>query len=327
MKKKVLVIGAGGFIGSHLAEKLSSLGYKVKAFVHYNSGNSWGWLDKLPSKNKLEVICGDVRNYDSIRSATIGIDTIFHLAALIGIPYSYTSPESYVETNIKGTLNVLQAGRDSNVKRFIHTSTSEVYGTAQFVPIDETHPINPQSPYAASKAGADYLALSFYRSFGLPVTVIRPFNTYGPRQSSRAVVPTIITQMLQKRSALKLGSLFPTRDLTFVEDTVEGFINAALSSKAIGEVINLGSNSEISIGDLAGLIAKILHSKIKIISEVQRKRPKASEVARLRADNNKAMSLLGWRPKYSLEEGLKKTVAWFSDKDNLKKYKAGVYTV
>nr|MDD5072716.1 NAD-dependent 4,6-dehydratase LegB [Candidatus Omnitrophota bacterium]MDD5310552.1 NAD-dependent 4,6-dehydratase LegB [Candidatus Omnitrophota bacterium]MDD5546022.1 NAD-dependent 4,6-dehydratase LegB [Candidatus Omnitrophota bacterium] len=324
-KKKVLVTGAGGFIGSHLTEKLSASGYKVKAFVHYNSRNSWGWLESSRCKNRIEIISGDIRDADIVRDAMRDVETVFHLAALIGIPYSYHSPEAYVETNIRGSLNILQAAKDSDVKKVVHTSTSEIYGTAQFVPITENHPINPQSPYAATKSAADLLALSFYRSFDLPVAVVRPFNTYGPRQSARAVIPTIITQILYGGKKIKLGALAPTRDLTYVEDTVDGFIRAGECRRAVGEVINLGSNSEISIGDLARLISLSLHRDVTIDSALERKRPEKSEVERLLADNAKARRLLGWSPKYSLEKGLLKTIAWF--KENKDIYKSGIYNV
>lgn len=324
-KKKVLVTGAGGFIGSHLTEKLSASGYEVKAFVHYNSRNSWGWLESSKCKERIEVISGDIRDADIVRYAMRDIEMVFHLAALIGIPYSYHSPEAYVETNIKGSLNILQAAKDLGVKKVIHTSTSEIYGTAQSVPIMEAHLVNPQSPYAATKAAADFLALSFYRSFNMPVAVIRPFNTYGPRQSARAVIPTIITQILYGKKKIKLGALTPTRDLTYVEDTVDGFIRIGECLESIGEVINLGSNSEISIGDLAKLISKYLNCDIKIDSEQERKRPVKSEVERLRADNTKAKRILNWTPKYTLEKGLKNTIAWF--KENKDIYKSGVYNV
>jgi len=324
-KKKVLVTGAGGFIGSHLTERLSFLGYRVKAFVHYNSKNSWGWLESAKCKEHIEVISGDVRDTDIVRCAMQDVDIVFHLAALIGIPYSYHSPEAYVQTNTKGTLNILQTAKDAGVKKIIITSTSEIYGTAQSVPINESHPINPQSPYAATKAAADLLALSFYRSFNLPVAVIRPFNTYGPRQSARAIIPTIITQILSGAKKLKLGSLTPTRDLTFVEDTVDGFIRAGESPKAIGEVINLGNNSEISIGDLARLVCQYLKCDIAIASDNERKRPGKSEVNRLLSDNSKAKRILGWQPKYTLEKGLKETIAWF--KENKEIYKSGIYNI
>lgn len=324
-KRKVLVTGAGGFIGSHLTEKLCDSGYKVKAFVHYNSRNNWGWLETSRCKNRIEVVSGDIRDADVVRDAMRDVDMVFHLAALIGIPYSYHSPEAYVETNIKGSLNILQTAKDFGVKKVIHTSTSEIYGTAQFVPITERHPINPQSPYAASKSAADLLALSFYRSFDLPVTLVRPFNTYGPRQSARAIIPTIITQLLYGNKEIRLGALKPSRDLTYVEDTVDGFIRAGEARGSIGQVINLGSNSEISIEDLARLIAGHLGRDVRIISTRERKRPEKSEVERLRADNAKARRILDWTPKCSLEKGLKKTIAWF--KNNRDIYKSGIYNV
>ena len=323
--KKILVTGAGGFIGSHLTERLVKSGCAVKAFLHYNSRNSWGWLEGSRYKDSIEIISGDIRDTDIVRHAMRDVDIVFHLAALIGIPYSYYSPEAYVETNVKGTLNILQAARDLGVKRIVHTSTSEVYGSAQFVPIAETHPLNPQSPYAATKSAADSLALSFYYSFNLPVTIVRPFNTYGPRQSARAVIPTIITQILNSQNDIKLGALTPTRDLTYVEDTVEGFILVGESKSAIGQVINIGNNSEISIGDLVKLICSLLKHDIKTAFDKKRKRPETSEVSRLMADNSKAKEILGWGPKYSLKEGLKKTILWF--KENKHNYKSGIYNV
>lgn len=323
--KKVLVTGAGGFIGSHLTEKLSASGYNVKAFVHYNSRNSWGWLDSSACKKHIEVISGDIRDADIVRHALRDVEIVFHLAALIGIPYSYYSPEAYVDTNIKGSLNILQAAKDSGVKRVIITSTSEIYGTAQSVPISETHPINPQSPYAATKAAADLLAMSFYRSFDLPIVIIRPFNTYGPRQSARAIIPAVITQILSNQKKIKLGALSPTRDLTYVEDTVDGFIRAGECASAIGEIINLGTNSEISIGNLTRLISKHLNCDIKIKSEQNRIRPKKSEVKRLIADNAKASRILNWAPKHGLEEGLQKTIKWFKQNKNI--YKSEIYNI
>lgn len=320
-----MVTGAGGFIGSHLVERLIAYGYRVRAFVHYNSRNSWGWLEGLTCKNKIEVISGDVRDADIVRFAMQDVHTVFHLAALIGIPYSYHSPEAYVDTNIKGTLNILQAAKDLDVKKIIHTSTSEIYGTAQFVPITEKHPVNPQSPYAASKSSADFMALSFYRSFNLPIVIARPFNTYGPRQSARAIIPTIITQMLSGKKKISLGSLTPTRDLTYVEDTVEGFIRCQNTPKAIGEVINLGSGTEISVKDLTVLIGKYLNCNIKIESDRVRMRPQKSEVERLLADNSKAKRILGWIPEYGIEKGLKKTISWFKENKNI--YKAGIYNI
>lgn len=323
--KKVLVTGAGGFIGSHLTEKLSSLGYRVKAFVHYNSRNSWGWLDSSVRKERIEVISGDIRDADIVRHAMRDVEIVFHLAALIGIPYSYHSPEAYVDTNIKGTLNILQSALDFGVKRVVLTSTSEIYGTAQFVPITESHPINPQSPYAASKSAADLLGFSFYKSFNLPVIIVRPFNTFGPRQSARAIIPTIITQILTGFKKISLGSLNPTRDLSYVEDTVRGFVMVGETRNGIGEVINLGNNNEISIRDLANLIAKIMGVSIILEEDTKRKRPIQSEVERLMADNSKAKKLLKWVPEYSLEKGLKKTIDWFKENNGM--YKSYIYNV
>lgn len=327
MSNKCLITGAGGFIGSHLLEALLKRGRKVKALVHYNSFNRWGWLDYLDDsiKESIEIISGDIIDPFCVKKAMEGCNKVYHLAALIGIPYSYYSPNSYVYTNIHGTLNVLQSARELNIEKVVHTSTSEIYGTAQFVPIAENHPINPQSPYAASKAGADLLALSFYRSFDLPVIVVRPFNTYGPRQSARAVIPTIVTQILAGRKEITLGSLEPTRDLTYVEDTVMGFIKAGESGNALGEVINLGNNNEISIRDLANLIAKIMGVNVTIKEDVRRKRPIKSEVDRLMADNSKAQKLLKWFPEYSFEDGLKKTISWFEK--NYEMYKSDIYNI
>ncbi|MDD5530149.1 MAG: NAD-dependent 4,6-dehydratase LegB [bacterium] len=322
---KCLVTGGAGFIGSHLCEALIEKGYKVRVFVRYNSRNFWGWIESLSCKDKIEVYTGDIRDYDSVKNSMKDIDSVFHLAALIGIPYSYVSPLAYIKTNVEGTYNIMEVAKELKIKKVIHTSTSEVYGTAQFVPITENHPINPQSPYSATKASADYIALSFYRSFGLPVSVVRPFNTYGPRQSARAVIPTIITQLLGGKKKIKLGSLHPTRDLTYVKDTVEGFIKIAESDKSIGEVINIGSNSEISIGELAKLIAKLMDKGIEIETDKERKRPGKSEVERLVADNAKATKILKWHSKYSLEEGLKETIKWFKSNKNI--YKSDIYNV
>jgi len=325
-EKNILVTGAGGFIGSHLAEALVKKGCNVRAFVHYNSFNRWGWIDYLDKhiKDSIEIFAGDVRDPHGVKKAMQDCGVVFHLAALIGIPYSYHSPDTYVDTNIKGTLNILQAARELEVAKIIHTSTSEVYGTAQYVPIDEKHPINPQSPYAATKAGADYLALSFYRSFNLPVVILRPFNTYGPRQSARAVIPTIITQILSGKRKIKLGALHPTRDLTYVKDTVQGFILAG-KSDMMGQVVNVGSNFEVSIGKLANLISELMEAEVELLSEEKRKRPDKSEVERLWAENKKAKELLGWTPSYSLEQGLKETIDWL--KENLHFYKPGLYNV
>lgn len=333
-KEKILVTGADGFIGSHLVEHLIDEGYNVRAFVFYNSFNSWGWLDTLPSviKNKLNVFSGDIRDPHGVKSAMVGCDAVMHLAALIGIPYSYHSPDTYIDTNIKGTLNILQAARELNIRRVLHTSTSEVYGTAQFVPITEEHPLQGQSPYSASKIGADQLALSFFRSFQTPVTIIRPFNTYGPRQSARAVIPTIITQIANGAQTIKLGSLHPTRDLSFVRDTASAFVAALEARTNIeGKVINLGSNFEISIGELAQLISELMNAKIKISGQLERVRPQGSEVERLWADNSKARKLLKWSPVYGgkegLSKGLKETIQWFLDKKNLGLYKSDLYNV
>jgi len=327
--KNVLVTGAGGFIGSHLVEVLVDRGCQVNAFIHYNSFNRWGWLDYIPKEitKSLHVFTGDVRDPHGVKKAMENAQVVFHLAALIGIPYSYHSPDTYVDTNIKGTLNVLQAARGLNVARLIHTSTSEVYGTAQFIPITEEHRINPQSPYAATKASADFLALTFFRSFQTPVVIIRPFNTFGPRQSARAVIPTIITQILQGQKVLKLGSTAPTRDLNFVKDTVRGFIQAAESDDGLGEVMNIGSGTEISIRELAYKIADIMGVTISIASEEARIRPEKSEVERLLADHNKARNLLHWAPEYSLEKGLKETIEWFRYNANKDFYKEGFYVI
>ena len=324
--KSVLVTGAGGFIGSHLAEELVDKGARVRCFVRYTSRNDWGFIDRLPSdiKKKMEVILGDLRDPDAVCRATKDSDVVFHLGALISIPYSYIHPREPVETNVLGTLNVLMAAKEYGVKKIVHTSTSEVYGTAQYVPMDEKHPLQGQSPYSASKIGADKIAESFYRTYDLPVAIIRPFNTYGPRQSARAVVPTIITQALMKEKVV-LGSLHPTRDLTYVRDTVDAFIEVAESPKSIGEIINIGSNFEISIGDLAKKILALMDKKVKIVSDPSRVRPEDSEVERLWCNNAKAKELLGWKPKTSLDEGLKWTIAWI--KENLDLYKPEFYII
>ena len=329
---KVLITGADGFIGSHLTEALVRNGFDVRAFVLYNSFNSWGWLDQSPPeiKEQLDVFAGDIRDSYGVKTAMQGCDIVFHLAALIAIPYSYHSPETYIDTNVKGTLNVVQAAKELGVSKVIHTSTSEVYGTAQFVPITEKHPLQGQSPYSASKIGADQIAMSFYTSFGTPVSIIRPFNTYGPRQSARAVIPTIITQIAGGQRNIKLGALNPTRDFNFVEDTISGFLKIAKSEAAIGEVINIGSNYEISVGDTANLIAELMKTNIKIETETNRLRPEKSEVCRLWCENSKAKKLLKWQPKYSgkkgLKEGLMKTIDWFTDPEVLQNYKTG-YTI
>ena len=331
--KKILVTGADGFIGSHLTEELVRRGHDVRAFVYYNSFNSWGWLDQSPREVRegLDVFAGDIRDPHGVRQALRGCDTVLHLAALIAIPYSYHSPDTYVDTNVKGTLNVLQAARDLGVERVVHTSTSEVYGTARFVPITEEHPVLGQSPYSATKIAADHLAYSFHAAFGLPVSIIRPFNTYGPRQSARAVLPTIITQLLGGARRLKLGATHPTRDFSYVADTVRGFIAVAESSAAVGQVINVGSNYEISVGDSARLIAEIMGVDIEIESDDQRLRPAASEVERLWADNSRARELCGWQPAYGglegFRRGLRETIDWFAVPANLSGYKAGIYNL
>lgn len=327
--KKILVTGADGFIGSHLTEELVKQGYEVRAFIFYNSFNSWGWIDSFPEeiKNKIEIFAGDIRDPNGVRVAMEGCDTVFHLAALIGIPFSYHSPDSYVDTNIKGTLNVLQAARLLKTERILVTSTSEVYGTAQYVPIDEKHPFQGQSPYSASKIGADRIAESFFRSFELPVTIVRPFNTYGPRQSARAVIPTIISQLLSGIEKIILGDLTPIRDFVYVKDTVNGFIEIAKSQKTIGEEINIATQSEISIGDLAQTIINIINPQAKIICDKQRIRPEKSEVKRLCGSNEKLKKLTNWQQMYSLKDGLKETIDWFSNKENLKRYKYEIYNV
>ncbi len=323
---KALVTGADGFIGSHLVEHLIDKGLEVKAFTYYNSFNTWGWIDSFPKEKQrqIEIFSGDIRDPNGVRQAMKGIDVVFHLAALIAIPFSYHSPDSYVDTNIKGTLNVLQAARDLGT-RVLVTSTSEVYGTAQYVPIDEKHPFQGQSPYSATKIGADRLAESFYRSFELPVTIVRPFNTYGPRQSARAVIPTIITQLLNGYQEIKLGSLTPTRDFNYVKDTVNGFYEIFKSDKTIGEEINIATQKEISIGELAKEIIEQINSNAKIICEEERLRPEKSEVNRLLGCNKKILELTDWTPKYSLQQGIQETIAWI--KENLKSYKADIYNL
>ena len=329
----VLVTGADGFIGSHLTETLVRQGYKVRAFVYYNSFNSWGWLDQCAEdvKGRFEVFPGDIRDPHGVKEAMKGCDAVLHLAALIAIPFSYHSPDTYVETNIKGTLNILQAARELDIKRVIHTSTSEVYGTARFVPITEDHPLQGQSPYSASKIGADQLAFSFYSSFNLPVVTIRPFNTYGPRQSARAVIPTIITQIANGAREIKLGSITPTRDFSYVKDTVAGFIAALQAEGGLGEVINLGSNFEISINETAQLIGDIMGISIEIISDEIRLRPEKSEVERLWADITKAKEILDWKPTYGgrdgFRRGLAETIDWFTQTGNLSAYKSGMYNL
>jgi len=317
--QKVLITGSGGFIGSHLTEELVKQGHKVRAFVFYNSFNSWGWIDSLPeeTKDKVDIFTGDVRDPHGVRKAMEGVDTVFHLAALIGIPFSYYSPDSYVDTNIKGTLNILQAARQLKTKRILVTSTSEVYGTAKYVPIDEEHPLQGQSPYSATKIGADRIAESFYLSFGLPITIVRPFNTYGPRQSGRAVIPSIIIQLLNGYKEIKLGDLAPTRDFVYIKDTVNGIIKIAESDKTIGEEINIATQSEISIGDLAQSIINIINPNTNIIQDKKRVRPGNSEVMRLFGSNKKIKNLTDWKQKYTLQKGLEETISWFKNHDNL----------
>jgi NAD dependent epimerase/dehydratase len=333
LPKKILVTGADGFIGSHLTEAVVRAGYDVRAFVLYNSFNSWGWLDRCAAdvRGKFEVFAGDIRDPHGVRAALKDCGTVLHLAALIAIPYSYHSPDTYVDTNVRGTLNVVQAARDRGIDRVIHTSTSEVYGTARFVPITEEHPLQGQSPYSATKIGADQIAMSFHAAFATPVTIVRPFNTYGPRQSARAVIPTIITQIAAGSRRIKLGALRPTRDFNYVADTVAGFVAALRTPAAVGQVINLGSNFEISIGDTALAIARVMGVDIEILCDQQRLRPDASEVERLWADNSKARALLGWRPDYDglagLERGLRETVDWFKEPTNLNLYRSDTYNL
>ena len=324
---KVLVTGADGFIGSHLTEALLKEGYQVRALAQYKSFNYWGWLEDIEPIDNLEVVTGDVRDPSYCREICKGIDIVFHLAALITIPYSYLAPDSYVDTNVKGSLNICQAARDSGVKRILVTSTSEVYGTARYVPIDEKHPLQPQSHYSSSKIGADAIAMSFYNAFKLPITIVRPFNTYGPRQSARAVIPTIISQIAGGMKEIKLGDLSPTRDFNYVADTCKGFIELAKCDKAIGETVNIGSNFEISIKNTLDIIKDIMHSDVRFITDEQRIRPENSEVFRLWCDNSKIRELTGFEPKYSIREGLEKTVEWFTKPENLAKYKPGLYNV
>ena len=331
--KNILVTGADGFIGSHLSELLVRQGFSVKAFVMYNSFNSWGWLDHISPEilGQIEVFSGDIRDPHGVRTALSGCDAVMHLAALIAIPYSYHSPDTYVDTNIKGTLNVVQAARELGISRVIHTSTSEVYGTARFVPMTEDHPLQGQSPYSASKIGADQIAISFFKSFSTPVTIIRPFNTYGPRQSARAVIPTIISQIANGAKKIQLGAIHPTRDFNFVKDTINGFISALLSEKAIGETINIGSNFEVSIGDTANLIGQLMGVDIELVTDEMRLRPEKSEVERLFSDNTKALKVLGWSPQYGaldgFKRGLKETINWFTEPKNLSLYKSNIYNL
>lgn len=330
---KVLVTGAGGFIGSHLTETLVRQGAKVRAFVRYNSLNSWGWLDQCPLgvKKEIDVFAGDIRDQNGVRKAVEGRDVVFHLAALIGIPYSYHSPDTYVDTNVKGTLNVVQAARELGVQKVIHTSTSEVYGTARSVPITEEHPLQGQSPYSATKIGADQIAMSFYLSFLTPVAIIRPFNAYGPRQSARAIIPAVISQILKGSRNIRIGALHPTRDFSYIDDTVKGFIAVAKSDRTVGEVINVGSGFEVSIGDTADLISEMIGADIELETDPQRVRPEKSEVERLWADNTKARILTGWEPEFAGREGFKKglknTIEWFSKTENLSHYKEDIYNL
>jgi NAD dependent epimerase/dehydratase len=327
VRKNVLVTGADGFIGSHLVEALVAEGYKVKALSQYNSFNNWGWIENVNCKDKIEILTGDIRDPHYCKFITKGIDMIFHLAALIAIPYSYIAPGSYVDTNIKGTLNICQAAKENGNIRIIHTSTSEVYGTAQYVPIDENHPIQAQSPYSATKIAADAMAMSFYNAFNLPITIARPFNTYGPRQSARAVIPTIITQIANGAKEIKLGDVTPTRDFNYVEDTCRGFIALAECDESIGQTVNIGSNSEISIGDTLNLIKELMDSDVKFITDKQRIRPEKSEVFRLWCDNSKIEELTGFKPKIDIRQGLKKTIDWITKTENLEKYKSEIYNV
>jgi NAD dependent epimerase/dehydratase len=325
--KVSLITGSDGFIGSHLTEILVANGYKVKALSQYNSFNNWGWLESINCKDQVEILTGDIRDPHYCKHITKDVDIIFHLAALISIPYSYVAPDSYVDTNIKGTLNICQAAKENGNIRVIHTSTSEVYGTAQYVPIDENHPMQPQSPYSATKIASDAMAMSFYNAFGLPVTIARPFNTYGPRQSSRAVIPTIITQIANGAKEIKLGDITPTRDFNYVEDTCRGFLAIAKEDRTIGEVINIGSNFEISIGETLNIIKKLMDSDVKFIVDKQRIRPKKSEVFRLWCDNSKIEKLTGFKPEVDIKQGLQKTIDWITQPHNLKSYKSEIYNV
>lgn len=326
-KKTALVTGGDGFIGSHLTEMLVSNGYNVKSLSQYNSFNNWGWLEDVECKNDIEVLCGDVRDPHYCKHITKDVDVVFHLAALIAIPYSYVAPDSYVDTNIKGTLNICQAALENNVKRVIHTSTSEVYGTARYVPIDEEHPLQPQSPYSASKIGADAMAMSFFNAFDLPLTIARPFNTYGPRQSARAVIPTIISQIAAGKKEIKLGDVTPTRDFNFVKDTCRGFLQLSECDEAVGQVVNIGSNYEISVGDTLNIIRELMGSDVRFVTDNVRMRPEKSEVFRLWGDNAKIRSLTGFEPEYDIRAGLKATIDWFTRPENLAKYKSDIYNV
>ena len=325
--KVVLVTGADGFIGSHLVEMLITNGYNVKALAQYNSSNNWGWLEEINCIDQIKILTGDIRDPHYCKSIMKDVDIVFHLASLIAIPYSYVAPDSYVDTNIKGTLNICQAAKENGNIRVIHTSTSEVYGTAQYVPIDEKHPLQPQSPYSASKIAADAMAMSFFHAFELPVTIVRPFNTYGPRQSARAVIPTIITQIANGMKEIKLGDLSPTRDFNYVEDTCRGFLAVLEHNRTIGETINIGSNQEISIKDTLNLIKELMDSDVNFVEEKQRLRPEKSEVFRLWCDNTKIEKLTGFKPQISVREGLQKTIDWITQPDHLRKYKAEIYNV
>jgi len=325
--KVALVTGADGFIGSHLVEMLVLDGYKVKALSQYNSFNNWGWLEDVNCLDSIEVVTGDIRDPHFCKNISKDVDIIFHLAALIAIPYSYIAPDSYLDTNIKGTLNICQAAKENGNIRVIHTSTSEVYGTAQYVPIDEKHPMSPQSPYSASKIAADAMAMSYFNSFDLPVAIARPFNTYGPRQSARAVIPTIISQIANGMKEIKLGDTSPTRDFNYVEDTCRGFISIAENDKAIGEIINIGSNSEISISETLNIIKELMESEVNFVTDEKRLRPKNSEVFRLYCDNTKIKKITGYKPKISIQDGLQRTISWFTEPKNLRHYKAEIYNV
>jgi NAD dependent epimerase/dehydratase len=325
--RKALITGADGFIGSHLAEMLVSRGYQVRALSQYNSFNSWGWLDDIQRIDQIEVFAGDIRDPHYCEHITQGVDIVFHLAALIAIPYSYMAPNSYVDTNVTGTLNICQAAKKNGKIRVIHTSTSEVYGTAHYVPIDEKHPLQPQSPYSATKIAADAMAMSFFNAYELPVTIARPFNTYGPRQSARAIIPTIITQIASGMEEIKLGDVSPTRDFSYVEDTCCGFIALAESDQTIGETVNIGSNFEISIGDVLNIIKELMSSDVRFIVDNNRIRPEKSEVFRLWCDNTYMKKLTGFKPQIDIRQGLERTIDWFISKDNLSKYKAGIYNV
>jgi len=325
--KVSLITGADGFIGSTLVEMLVAKGYRVKALSQYNSFNNWGWLEDIECKNKIEVLTGDIRDPHYCKFITKGVDVIFHLAALIAIPYSYVAPDSYVDTNIKGTLNICQAAKENGNIRVIHTSTSEVYGTAQYVPIDENHPLQAQSPYSATKIAADAMAMSFYNAFNLPVTIARPFNTYGPRQSARAVIPTIITQIANGEKEIKLGDVTPTRDFNYVDDTCRGFIDLAECDESIGQTVNIGSNSEISVGDTLNLIKELMNSNVEFIVNNERMRPRKSEVFRLWCDNSKIEKLTGFKPEVGIRQGLQKTIDWITQPHNLRNYKSEIYNV